>query len=54
MTDFQVYLYMWDNRNFWGLPYPNRPSQIWIALGVGSFLNAAYSWVQQDSDRLGA
>ena len=52
MADFQVYLYMWDNRNFWGLPYPNRPSLIWIALGVGMLFNAAYALVQQDSHGL--
>ena len=45
----QVYLYMWDNRWAWGLPFPERPSWVWVgllALKAVSYGNALWHWHQ--------
>ena len=28
--DLTIFFYMWDSRWVWGLPYPERPSRIWL------------------------
>ena len=28
----QAYWYMWDNRWFWSLPYPNMANRVWFVL----------------------
>ena len=44
-----MYLYLWDKRWAWGLPYPANPSYVWVALlgvKVASYGNALWDWKQ--------
>ena len=43
MSDLQVYFYMWDNRHLWAIDYPDRPSMIWICLGIYNLVMATCS-----------
>ena len=45
-------MYMWDSRNVWGIGYPNRPSFIWITLGLLNLSIAACSLVEDAALRL--